>query len=292
MKWTIGEETSRFEARLLLFPLLGIGARSSGRKPYYNRKFQISFALTLGGYTDISNYSQSPSFLAFFFSYLDLLLVLDSVFLRHPHLVWMVSSCSHSYRKDNLFRHLKLFNIIMYCFLLDLTLSVPSPFHVFSFCFFLTFRLLRNIFLLYILVQNANKFRWRFSRRWLWRMVSSGLLRRVTLVRTDVSEEPGASFIRVTKIGKLGTSQAPTSNRRTLRSIFFAAYVGCSLELVLFLVHRFLSLWWRRQVPPKRRFLQEPHGVTTQKTPFFVEKHIWEKVETETKGRILDTLRL
>jgi hypothetical protein len=22
--------------------------------------------------------------------------------------------------------------------------------------------------------------------------------------------------------------------------------------------------------PPKRRFLQEPHGVTTQKTPFFV----------------------
>jgi hypothetical protein len=37
---------------------------------------------------------------------------------------------------------------------------------------------------------------------------------------------------------------------------------------VLFLVHRFLSPWWRRrQVPPKRRFLQEPHGVTTQKTP-------------------------
>jgi hypothetical protein len=30
-------------------------------------------------------------------------------------------------------------------------------------------------------------------------MVSSGMLRRVTLVRTDVSEEPGASFIRVTR---------------------------------------------------------------------------------------------
>jgi hypothetical protein len=39
----------------------------------------------------------------------------------------------------------------------------------------------------------------RFPRRWLWRMVSSGLLRRVALVRTDVSKEPGASFIRVTK---------------------------------------------------------------------------------------------
>jgi hypothetical protein len=47
------------------------------------------------------------------------------------------------------------------------------------------------------------------------RMVSSGLLRRVALVRTDVSEEPGAFFIRVTKIGKLGTTQAATSNRRT-----------------------------------------------------------------------------
>jgi hypothetical protein len=47
--------------------------------------------------------------------------------------------------------------------------------------------------------------------------VSSGLLRRVALVRTDVSEEPGASFIRVTKIGELGTTQTATSNRRTLR---------------------------------------------------------------------------
>jgi hypothetical protein len=44
-------------------------------------------------------------------------------------------------------------------------------------------------------------------------MVSSGLLRRVALVRTDISEEPGASFIRVTTIGELGTTQAATSNR-------------------------------------------------------------------------------
>jgi hypothetical protein len=49
----------------------------------------------------------------------------------------------------------------------------------------------------------------------------------------------------VTKIGELGTTQAATSNRRTLRRR-------------------------RRQVPPKRRFLQEPHGITTQKTPFFI----------------------
>jgi hypothetical protein len=38
------------------------------------------------------------------------------------------------------------------------------------------------------------------------------MLRRVALVRTDVSEEPGASFIRVIRIGELGTTQAATSN--------------------------------------------------------------------------------
>jgi hypothetical protein len=48
-------------------------------------------------------------------------------------------------------------------------------------------------------------------------MVSSGLLRRVALVRTDVSEELSASFIWLTRIGELGTRLAVTSNRRTLR---------------------------------------------------------------------------
>jgi hypothetical protein len=41
------------------------------------------------------------------------------------------------------------------------------------------------------------------------------MLRRVAVVRTDVSEETGASFIRVTRIGELGTTLAVTSNRRT-----------------------------------------------------------------------------
>jgi hypothetical protein len=36
-------------------------------------------------------------------------------------------------------------------------------------------------------------------------MPSSGMLRRVALLRTDVSEEHTASIIRVTRIGELGT---------------------------------------------------------------------------------------
>jgi hypothetical protein len=71
----------------------------------------------------------------------------------------------------------------------------------------------------------------------------------MALVRTDISEELSASFIRVTRIGELGTTLAVTSNQYTLQ--------------------RNTKLTWR-QVPPKRQFLQEPHGVTSQKTPFFI----------------------
>jgi hypothetical protein len=61
------------------------------------------------------------------------------------------------------------------------------------------------------------------------------MLRSVALVRTDVSEERSFSIIKVTRIDELETTFAITSNRRTVR--------------------------WRRSVPPKRRLLQEPHGV-------------------------------
>jgi hypothetical protein len=47
-------------------------------------------------------------------------------------------------------------------------------------------------------------------------MASSGMLRSVALVRTDVSEDLSASIIRVTRISELGTKLAVKSNRRKL----------------------------------------------------------------------------
>jgi hypothetical protein len=49
-------------------------------------------------------------------------------------------------------------------------------------------------------------------------MATSGMLRRVALLRTDVSEVLSASIIRVTRIGELGTIVV-TSNRHTLRNV-------------------------------------------------------------------------
>jgi hypothetical protein len=106
-------------------------------------------------------------------------------------------------------------------------------------------------------------------------MVSSELLRRVALVRTDVSKERIASIIRVTKIGALGTTQAATSNRRTLRRN--TKSLGISSKRTRLLVAAcvvpsapiFVTLMKEAPGSSETWFLQEPHGVTTQKTPFF-----------------------
>jgi hypothetical protein len=57
-------------------------------------------------------------------------------------------------------------------------------------------------------------------------MSSSGMLHRVALVRTDVSEECSASIIKVTGIDEIGTLGV-TSNRRTLRRNTKSALVAC-----------------------------------------------------------------
>jgi hypothetical protein len=55
----------------------------------------------------------------------------------------------------------------------------------------------------------------------------------VALVRTDVSEEPGASFIRVTKIGELRTTQAAQKT-----PFFIVTAVKTSNLTLCFLVSR------------------------------------------------------
>jgi hypothetical protein len=66
------------------------------------------------------------------------------------------------------------------------------------------------------LLSGSLVFEW-WLRTLLRRMVFSGMLGRVALVRTDILEELRASLIRVTRIGELGTTLAVTSNRRMLR---------------------------------------------------------------------------
>jgi hypothetical protein len=50
-------------------------------------------------------------------------------------------------------------------------------------------------------------------------MTSSGMQRRVALLRAEYSEKHNASIMRVTRIGELGTSLAINRNRHTLRKL-------------------------------------------------------------------------
>jgi hypothetical protein len=76
-------------------------------------------------------------------------------------------------------------------------------------------------------------------------MPASGMLSCVALVRTVTLEERITSIIR-------------------------AAFFGCWSLLTLLLARRVFSPWCCRwYVLPKRRFWQQPHGVTSQKTALF-----------------------
>jgi hypothetical protein len=72
-------------------------------------------------------------------------------------------------------------------------------------------------------------------------MVSSGMLRSVALVRTDVSEVLCASYIRTARNGVLGITLAVTSNRRTLRRMLVTASVVPSSPTLVVLMKEALS---------------------------------------------------
>jgi hypothetical protein len=66
------------------------------------------------------------------------------------------------------------------------------------------------------------------------------MLRHVVLVRTDVSEERSASFIRVTRIGELGTT-LPVTSIRCVRRLLVTANVVPSLPILVTLMKEALS---------------------------------------------------
>jgi hypothetical protein len=106
-------------------------------------------------------------------------------------------------------------------------------------------------------------------------MASSAMLRHVVLVRTDVSEELSSSFIRVSRIGELGTTLAVTSNRhlvflRSVSRLLDTANVVSSLPILVTLMKEALSSFettvitrtTRRNIPVdailNKGFLEKP----------------------------------
>jgi hypothetical protein len=87
------------------------------------------------------------------------------------------------------------------------------------------------------------------------------MLRRMALVRTVVSEELSAPFIRATRIGELGTSLAVTSNRRTLRRNMYM-YVCINMCITLII----LQLWGKEM---KRDYMW---GTRTRKVEYRCSK--------------------
>jgi hypothetical protein len=70
-------------------------------------------------------------------------------------------------------------------------------------------------------------------------MPSSGVLRRVAIVRTDVSGERSAFIIKVIRIGQLGTTLTVDSNQRTMRRnimLVIANFVPSSPILVILMM--------------------------------------------------------
>jgi hypothetical protein len=98
----------------------------------------------------------------------------------------------------------------------------------------------------------------------------------IVLVMANIPSSPILVTLMKEALGYSETSVLTRATRRNIpEDIILHGHCREILKtytlLTLFPAHRLLSSWWwRPYVLPKRRFLQEPHGVTSQKTPFFI----------------------
>jgi hypothetical protein len=83
------------------------------------------------------------------------------------------------------------------------------------------------------------------------------MLRRVALIRADVSEDRSASIIRVTRIGELGITLAVTNNRLTLRRNSISSRQHSSnlfLLIFMYLVEKFVLIKSQRMFSSSEYF--------------------------------------
>jgi hypothetical protein len=110
------------------------------------------------------------------------------------------------------------------------------------------------------------------------RMVSSGMLRRVALAASVVPNSPIIVSLMKEALGFSETSALTRTTRRNIpedtilhshsRENLKSYNVSSNLSVTAKDVPSSPFLppwWWRGYVPPKGRFLQGPHGVTSQK---------------------------
>jgi hypothetical protein len=117
-------------------------------------------------------------------------------------------------------------------------------------------------------------------------MVSSEMLRRVALVRTDVSEEFSASsFISVTRNGELGTTLAVTSFRSVRRLLVTASVVPSSPILVTLMKEALSSSETSVFIRSVRRLLVTGSVVPSSPILFAVIKEALSSSETSVLTR-------
>jgi hypothetical protein len=119
-------------------------------------------------------------------------------------------------------------------------------------------------------------------------MASPAKLLRVALLRTDVSEELSASFIRVTRICELGTTLAVTSHLiflRSVRRLLVTASVFSSSPILVTLMKKEALSSSETSIltrATRRNFKEDtvPHSHPRESLKSYIVCHVFELLQT------------